>query len=68
MLETHVREIEGTLYDVSSLFNKVFDNLEEYGFEDVTSQGDDCIWYDHLHPSSAMQNVIAGDFAEFLSS
>jgi len=61
MLETHVREIEGTLYDV-------FDNLEEYGFEDVTSQGNDCIWYDHLHPSSAMQNVIAGDFAEFLSS
>lgn len=49
-------------------FENVLGNPEMYGFrmeERKKRCGD--IWVDHLHPTSAMQSIIARDVEEFLS-
>ena len=60
-------EINVAVYDSQKLFDKVLDNPTEYGFIDANTFGaENCIWYDMLHPTSQMHNVIAEDVAKFL--
>ena len=56
------------IYDSASLFTKVMDNPDHYGFigpVDICTTGK-CLWADHIHPSSAFHKVIAQDIASFM--
>ena len=48
-------------------FNRLLDNPNAHGFPewDVSRFGGS-IWLDHIHPSSAVHEVVARDFSEFL--
>jgi hypothetical protein len=61
-------DVSVLVYDVAALFSEVLDNPTKYGFRNGTSyDGEDCVWLDILHPTSAMHKVIAADVARFLS-
>ena len=61
-------DVVAEIYDVASLFHEVLDNPTKYTFENQISSDNtvDYIWYDALHPSTAMQDIIASDIARFL--
>lgn len=63
------QDVYAAVYDAAGLFSKVLDNPTNYGFKDNISSGnsEDCIWYDYLHPNSAMYKILANDLAKFLS-
>jgi phospholipase/lecithinase/hemolysin len=74
-MATELREnhsdVRVVVYDVAKLFAEVLDNPAKYGFKDGVSCNmfaDDYVWFDSLHPTSAMHNVIAADLAQFLIS
>jgi hypothetical protein len=54
------------IYSSYDTFTRVLCDPISHGFifEDVTKEGG--IWYDHLHPTSAMHDIIAKDIAQFL--
>lgn len=59
-----------TIYETSKVFNAVLDEPEKYGFRDSISscRESDCVWVDHLHPSSEFHRILAADLAMFLES
>jgi hypothetical protein len=61
-------DIATEIYDANAFFHKVLDTPSDYELLGGSSWGKatNHIWYDHLHPSTAMQNMIANDFVEFL--
>lgn len=63
------QDVSVRVYDAAGLFAEVLDNPIEYGFKDSISAGDseDCIWFDYLHPTSAMHKILAADVAKFLT-
>ena len=56
------------IYSSSDTFTRVLGDPISHGFafDDVRKE-EGGIWYDHLHPTSAMQDIIARDIAQFLS-
>jgi phospholipase/lecithinase/hemolysin len=61
-------DVDVLVYDVAALFAEVLDHPTKYGFRNASSYGgEDCVWLDILHPTSAMHKVIAADVARFLS-
>ncbi|KAI0345169.1 hypothetical protein BDW22DRAFT_1343459 [Trametopsis cervina] len=57
------------LFSSHDLFTRLLDNPVEYGFDQATaSVAGGCIWYDHLHPTTRVHNVIASEVARFLTS
>ncbi|PFH54294.1 carbohydrate esterase family 16 protein [Amanita thiersii Skay4041] len=61
-------DITVLLFAVSETFNKILDNPKTYGFaaKDKRKAGGS-IWFDHLHPTSKVHQVIAHDLSVFLS-
>jgi phospholipase/lecithinase/hemolysin len=55
------------IYSSYDTFTRVLRDPVSHGFaaEDATKEGGG-IWYDHLHPTSAMHDVVARDIARFL--
>lgn len=66
-VKSHPGELTARIYSSYDTFTRVLDDPESHGFkaEDVCKQGG-AIWYDQLHPSSAMHRIIAGDIARLL--
>jgi len=60
-------EITAMIYSSYDTFTRVLDDPISYGFtfEDVRKEGGG-IWYDNLHPTSRMHDIIAADMAQFL--
>ncbi|KAF8077883.1 hypothetical protein FPV67DRAFT_1463311 [Lyophyllum atratum] len=62
-------EITVMLFAASATFNRFLDTPGDYGFRDL-----DCrkaggrIWFDRLHPTSAVHDCVAKDLAKFLQS
>ncbi|KAL4959270.1 SGNH/GDSL hydrolase family protein [Aspergillus stella-maris] len=56
------------IYDCWSFFTEILDHPKSYGFEDSTSMGNGKkhIWWDDLHPTSALHKLLARDVAGFL--
>ncbi|KAF8654057.1 hypothetical protein AX16_003591 [Volvariella volvacea WC 439] len=55
------------LFSSWDTFTKLLDSPKEHGFaEEAARKAWGPIWHDHLHPTSAVHNLIARDFAEFL--
>ncbi|PBK96922.1 hypothetical protein ARMGADRAFT_1010455 [Armillaria gallica] len=56
------------LFSSYQTFSSIFDNPVDHGFEekDIHKRGGN-IWYDHLHPTSAVHDIIAAYLADFLS-
>ncbi|KAK0459791.1 uncharacterized protein EV420DRAFT_1629173 [Desarmillaria tabescens] len=56
------------LFSSYQTFCSIFDNPVDHGFEekDLRKRGG-AIWYDHLHPTSAVHDIIAAYLADFLS-
>ena len=57
------------LFSSWSTFSSFLDDPEAYGFEgsDLRKIGG-AIWYDHLHPTSKVHDVVAKDLAEFVGT
>ncbi len=50
-----------------AVFNAILDFPEDYGFQASDSRAaSGGIWYDHLHPTSAMHEHVASHLADFL--
>jgi phospholipase/lecithinase/hemolysin len=67
-------DVRVRIYDAAALFTRVLDDPKKYGFKDSTSkfmlsdaEEESCIWYDDLHPTSAMHKILAADLARFLT-
>ena len=61
------KEITAMIYSSYDTFTRVLDDPLSHGFAlgDVEKE-EGGIWYDHLHPTSAMHDIIARDIAHFL--
>jgi lysophospholipase L1-like esterase len=61
------KEITAMIYSAYDTFTRVLDDPLSHGFalEDVERE-EGGIWYDRLHPTSAMHGIIARDVARFL--
>ncbi|KAL4957082.1 hypothetical protein BDW69DRAFT_52370 [Aspergillus filifer] len=57
-----------SIYDAWSFFTEILDHPKSYGFQDSTSMGNGKkhIWWDDLHPTSALHRLLARDVAGFL--
>jgi lysophospholipase L1-like esterase len=63
------------VYDAAGLFNRVLDEPWTHGFKAIErtysgssrSWEENCIWYDELHPTSAMYKVLAEDLYKELT-
>jgi phospholipase/lecithinase/hemolysin len=55
------------LYSAWALFCKVLNNPELYGFELEDVKPYSPMWTDHVHPTSAMHEIIGVDLSEYLS-
>lgn len=67
-------DVRVKVYDAARLFNAVLDEPKNYGFQDSSTKflmsnakEEECIWYDGLHPTSALYKVLAADLAKFLT-
>jgi hypothetical protein len=62
------KDITAMIYSSYDTFTCVLDDPIFHGFtfEDIRKENGG-IWYDHLHPTSVMHNIIANDIAQFLS-
>ena len=67
-------DVQVRIYDVAAVLTRVLDDPEKYGFKDSTSkfmlsdaEEESCIWYDDLHPTSAIHKILAADLAKFLT-
>lgn len=61
------------IYDSFALFNRVIDEPWTYGFKSPNkkfmgseAREEDCIWYDALHPTTALYKVLTEDLYEVL--
>jgi hypothetical protein len=62
-------DVTAMVYSSYDTFSRVFNNPSQFGFQPSTAHRmGGPIWLDHLHPTSAMHAVIAGDIADFLIS
>jgi hypothetical protein len=61
------KDITTMIYSSYDTFTRVLDDPISHGFtfEDIRKENGG-IWYDHLHPTSAMHDIIANDIAQFL--
>ena len=67
-------DVRVRIYDAAAVFTRALDDPKKYGFKDCTSkfmlsdaEEESCIWYDDLHPTSAMHKILAADLAKFLT-
>jgi len=62
-------DVTALLYSSHAMLTKILDNPETYGFPrgDVRKRAGS-IWFDHLHPTSKVHDLIAEDVGDFLSS
>jgi phospholipase/lecithinase/hemolysin len=64
-------DVKVKIYDAWAVFTRVLDEPWSYGFEAVERKdvrwGGDSIWHDHLHPTSAMYQVLADDLYKTLT-
>jgi len=65
--DSHPEDITAMIYSSYDTFTRVLDEPTSYGFssDDIDKEGG-AIWHDHLHPTSAMHDLIARDIASFL--
>jgi len=63
----HPKEITAMIYSAYDTFIRVLRDPISHGFsyDDAKKEGGG-IWFDHLHPTSAMHNIIASDMVQFL--
>jgi len=60
-------EVSVLVFSAFDTFNRVLDDPVAYGFkEEDKRKKNGGIWFDHLHPTTKMHDVIAKEFAEFL--
>jgi lysophospholipase L1-like esterase len=66
---TRHRDITALLFSSYATFHQILTSPAQYGFSsaDLGLRGGR-IWLDHIHPSSAVHDVLARDLAEFLNS
>jgi phospholipase/lecithinase/hemolysin len=57
------------LFSAWDTFSRILSDPARYGFNpaDRTVQGGS-IWFDFMHPTSRVHNILAGDIAQFLFS
>jgi phospholipase/lecithinase/hemolysin len=54
-------------FSAHNVFNAFLDDPERYGFQEADKKlSGGGIWNDHLHPTSAVHNIIAKELADFL--
>ena len=57
------------LFSSYDLFTRLLDDPSRYGFNEATAcMSGGCVWYDHLHPTSQVHDLIATELAQFLAS
>ncbi|KAI0093706.1 hypothetical protein BDY19DRAFT_918418 [Irpex rosettiformis] len=57
------------LFSSHDLFTRILDHPEKYGFAKSTvNKAGGCFWYDYLHPTSQVHDVLATEMAQFLAS
>ncbi|KZP21637.1 carbohydrate esterase family 16 protein [Athelia psychrophila] len=69
MASKHTPEMTALLLSSHKIFTSVLDNPTVYGFEadDVVTSGG-AIWFDYLHPTSKMHEIIAKEVISFLEN
>jgi phospholipase/lecithinase/hemolysin len=55
------------LFSSHDLFTNILDDPAEYGFDQDTTKAGGCFWFDHLHPTSQVHDVLATEVARFLA-
>jgi phospholipase/lecithinase/hemolysin len=57
------------IYNADTLFNKIMDDPNGYGFIDTTShcKEEGCMWADTLHPTWGVHRILAADIAHSLN-
>jgi phospholipase/lecithinase/hemolysin len=75
-LSNHTSEFRTThpkanvaIYNADTLFNKIMDDPNGYGFIDTTShcKEEGCMWADTLHPTWGVHRILAADIAHSLN-
>jgi len=66
--DSHLEDITAMIYSSHDTFTRVLDDPGSYGFAigDVDKEGG-AIWYDNLHPTTAMHDLVAKEIASLLA-
>lgn len=67
-MESHP-DVSAFVFSSWQTFSCILDDPDIYGFlpSSARQYGGD-VWYDHLHPTSAVHKIICDDFYQFVSS
>ncbi|EIW87468.1 hypothetical protein CONPUDRAFT_134360 [Coniophora puteana RWD-64-598 SS2] len=75
VLEDHVMGLAGDRADISAMifsswdtFTRVLDDPPAHGFDREDESRVGSIWFDRIHPTSKMHDIIARELSEFLDS
>jgi len=63
-------DVDIAIFDAFGIFNDVLDHHEQHGLKDITSicYEDECAWYDHIHPTAHIHEILASGLLNLLAS